>query len=94
MIVLKEKVRKGLGVTISSSLTLEMLTKKLYLGIKTNTEQVMVLIMILLMVTLAADINGDGIDDLTTPFTEDASYRCIRPEFIGLPMELNLPTIN
>jgi hypothetical protein len=54
----------------------------------------MVLITILKTVTLTADINGDGVDDLTTPFTEDASYGCIRPKFISLPMELNLPTIN
>jgi hypothetical protein len=38
------------------------------------------------------DINGDGVDDLTTPFTEDASYAAFDPSL--LPMELYLPTID
>jgi hypothetical protein len=41
----------------------------------------MVLITILLMVTLV-DINGDGVDDLTTPFTEDASYGAAFPSLL------------
>jgi hypothetical protein len=44
-----------------------MLIHQLYLGIKTNTEQVMVPIMVQMkrFILLNGDINGDG-DDLTT----------------------------
>jgi TonB-linked SusC/RagA family outer membrane protein len=77
MIVTKKgKKRKGLGITINSSLTLgnadsETLPKYQnkygagygpYYGPNEDAY------------FNEADINGDGIPDLTTPFTEDASY--------------------
>jgi hypothetical protein len=37
--------------------------------------------------TLADDINGDGVDDLTTPFTEDASYGAAFDPKFDTPME-------
>jgi len=77
MIVTKKgKSRKGLGVTINSSITvgnadsttLPRYQNKYGAGYGPyygpNEDQYF----------NEADINGDGIDDLTTPFTEDASY--------------------
>jgi TonB-linked SusC/RagA family outer membrane protein len=76
MIVMKKgRNRKGLGVTISSSLTLgnadsSTLPKyqnKYGAGYGPYYDSADGYFNL-------ADINGDGVDDLTTPFTEDASY--------------------
>jgi TonB-linked SusC/RagA family outer membrane protein len=71
----KGKSQKGIGVTISSSVTLGTADKETlpryqnkygagYGPYYDSADGYFGL----------ADINGDGIDDLTTPFTEDASY--------------------
>jgi TonB-linked SusC/RagA family outer membrane protein len=71
----KGKSQKGIGITISSSLTLGTADKETlpryqnkygagYGPYYDSADGYFGL----------ADINGDGIDDLTTPFTEDASY--------------------
>ena len=71
----KGKSQKGIGITISSSLTLGNADKETlpryqnkygagYGPYYDSADGYFGL----------ADINGDGIDDLTTPFTEDASY--------------------
>ena len=71
----KGKTQKGIGITISSSLTLGTADKETlpryqnkygagYGPYYDSADGYFGL----------ADINGDGIDDLTTPFTEDASY--------------------
>ena len=71
----KGKTQKGIGITITSSLTLGTADKETlpkyqnkygagYGPYYDSADGYFGL----------ADINGDGIDDLTTPFTEDASY--------------------
>ena len=71
----KGKSQKGIGITISSSLTLGTADKETlpryqnkygagYGPYYDSADGYFNL----------ADINGDGVDDLTTPFTEDASY--------------------
>lgn len=71
----KGKSKKGIGVTVSSSLTLGTADKTTlpkyqnkygagYGPYYDSADGYFGL----------ADVNGDGIDDLTTPFTEDASY--------------------
>jgi len=71
----KGKMQKGIGVTISSSFTAGTADKETlpryqnkygagYGPYYDSADGYFGL----------ADINGDGIDDLTTPFTEDASY--------------------
>ncbi|MDR7209051.1 SusC/RagA family TonB-linked outer membrane protein [Flavobacterium piscis] len=71
----KGKRQKGIGVTINSSITLGTADKETlpryqnkygagYGPFYDSADGYFGL----------ADINGDGIDDLTTPFTEDASY--------------------
>ena len=71
----KGKSQKGIGITITSSLTLGTADKETlpkyqnkygagYGPYYDSADGYFGL----------ADINGDGIDDLTTPFTEDASY--------------------
>jgi TonB-linked SusC/RagA family outer membrane protein len=76
MIVLKKgRNRKGLGVTVSSSLTLgnadsttlPRYQNKYGAGYGPYYDSADGYFNL-------ADINGDGVDDLTTPFTEDASY--------------------
>jgi TonB-linked SusC/RagA family outer membrane protein len=76
MIVTKKgKKRKGLGISINSSITLGNADKSTlpkyqskygagYGPYYDSADGYFNL----------ADINGDGVDDLTTPFTEDASY--------------------
>src|SRR3970040_2267287 len=76
MIVTKKgKSQKGIGITINSSITLGTADKETlpkyqnkygagYGPYYASADGYFGL----------ADINGDGIDDLTTPFTEDASY--------------------
>ena len=71
----KGKSQKGIGVTVSSSITLGTADKETlpryqnkygagYGPYYDSADGYFGL----------ADVNGDGIDDLTTPFTEDASY--------------------
>jgi TonB-linked SusC/RagA family outer membrane protein len=76
MIVMKKgRNRKSMGVTISSSLTLGTADKttlpkyqnKYGAGYGPYYDSADGYFNL-------ADINGDGVDDLTTPFTEDASY--------------------
>ncbi|HEY4616630.1 MAG TPA: SusC/RagA family TonB-linked outer membrane protein [Flavobacterium sp.] len=76
MIVTKKgKSQKGIGITINSSITLGTADKETlpkyqnkygagYGPYYDSADGYFNL----------ADINGDGVDDLTTPFTEDASY--------------------
>jgi TonB-linked SusC/RagA family outer membrane protein len=71
----KGKSQKGIGVTINSSLTLGTADKttlpryqnKYGAGYGPYYDDESGYFFL-------ADVNGDGIDDLTTPFTEDASY--------------------
>ena len=71
----KGKTQKGIGITISSSLmlgtadkeTLPKYQNKYGAGYGPYYDSADGYFNL-------ADINGDGVDDLTTPFTEDASY--------------------
>ena len=71
----KGSAKKGIGVTVTSSLTLgnadketlPVYQKKYGAGYGPYYDDATGYFGL-------ADVNGDGIDDLTTPFTEDASY--------------------